>query len=221
MSKQKPMWCVRSRDVDGKEVWCATWRTMKPDPDALSDRTACGHWVTMRYDSADRFPTCEECIPIVARRKGRRACRSKRLSQQRRLRTSVGLAIVTCILSLCLAVIADAQPAPPAVRLRDVQTMTIAGDIYRSPTYAFVALRAPATPAYHVVQGFAPNVERTYWDGPDIRRHPRTGEFSETVIYLPVWSLSGGKLYVRGMRCLFPADCTPIRLDSLPLEVEP
>lgn len=71
------VWCVKwsRRDDTGKTVeqgWCATFRNAKPSPDANSDRTACGMYVCMRGDSAKRMPTCEDCKPVVARRRSHR-----------------------------------------------------------------------------------------------------------------------------------------------------
>ena len=51
--------------------WCATFRNARPDPDALTDRTACGHYVSLRWGSKRGKPTCSECLQRIARRRKR------------------------------------------------------------------------------------------------------------------------------------------------------
>ncbi len=41
--------------------WCATSHGRKPSDDALSDKTACGFFVSLRIGTALRRPTCKEC----------------------------------------------------------------------------------------------------------------------------------------------------------------
>lgn len=59
--KRKP-WCVAWLDQKKREQWCATKGDAKPDPRALSDETACAHFVTMRCGSERRKPTCVACL---------------------------------------------------------------------------------------------------------------------------------------------------------------
>lgn len=47
----------------GKELWCFTYRNMKPSEDAVSDRTLCGRYVSFRSGSAKlKEPTCPDCL---------------------------------------------------------------------------------------------------------------------------------------------------------------
>ncbi len=55
--------------VKHRTGWCATFRNSKPDPDAVSDRTACNHYVTLRGGSAVGIPDCVECKKVLARRR--------------------------------------------------------------------------------------------------------------------------------------------------------
>ncbi len=69
------VWCIawveRKSGVPFSELpwnWCATFRGAEPSEDAVQDKTACGHYVTMRPGSERRKPTCPECIERVQRR---------------------------------------------------------------------------------------------------------------------------------------------------------
>jgi hypothetical protein len=47
----------------GEAIWCFTFRDWKPDPEAMADRTLCGHTITFRIGSAKlEKPTCPDCI---------------------------------------------------------------------------------------------------------------------------------------------------------------
>ena len=56
--------CVAWRPKLGApREWCAAKGT--PDPDAWSDPTLCGHYVTLRIGTESRVPTCPECKQIL------------------------------------------------------------------------------------------------------------------------------------------------------------
>lgn len=66
-------WCIRS--IDG--TWCATYRGTSPDKDAISDRTACGYYISLRVGSRMGVPTCPRCLAVIARRNRARAAAAK------------------------------------------------------------------------------------------------------------------------------------------------
>ena len=78
----KAVWCVAWRAKRPGDApmcfsgceWCATYRGRKPSIDAVSDRTRCGAWVTLRVGSEKRKPTCAECNKRIA---GARKARTK------------------------------------------------------------------------------------------------------------------------------------------------
>lgn len=58
----RPVWCVRYRAGDGEwESWCAVAGNSKPDEDAASVPTKCGHFVILPLGTSKREPTCSEC----------------------------------------------------------------------------------------------------------------------------------------------------------------
>lgn len=65
----KPVWCVKWKREDKKEMWCATFRGHAPSKDAVHDATACGYTVTFRIGSEKRVPTCRDCIQRLIRRR--------------------------------------------------------------------------------------------------------------------------------------------------------
>ena len=56
------VWCVRYRDEGGdRDAWCAVAGNIKPDEDATSVPTKCGHFVILPLGTSRREPTCAEC----------------------------------------------------------------------------------------------------------------------------------------------------------------
>ena len=45
--------------------WCALKRGTRLDPDAISDATECGQFVTMRVGSDEREPDCSDCRAVL------------------------------------------------------------------------------------------------------------------------------------------------------------
>lgn len=52
--------CVRHRDG-----WCALKKGERLDPEAISDATACGYFITMRWGNEKREPDCPDCRRVL------------------------------------------------------------------------------------------------------------------------------------------------------------
>ena len=50
-------WCVKHR-----AGWCAVAGNARPEESATSVATVCGYFVTLPLGSAQRSPTCAECL---------------------------------------------------------------------------------------------------------------------------------------------------------------